>query len=65
VTLTITCSTLVAGFLAQRLTPGQTIWSLVALAAVAAFGWIIFARPIWRGTAAPLPDRAMGDVRED
>ena len=51
VTLTITCSTLLAGFLAQRVTPGQTIWSLVALAAVAAAGWITFARPIWRRAA--------------
>jgi len=49
VTLTITLSTLVAGFLAERFSPAATTWSMVSLAAVAAIGWIAFARPVWRG----------------
>jgi MFS family permease len=48
VTLTITLSTLLAGFLAERFSAAATTWSMVSLAAVAAVGWIIFARPVWR-----------------
>jgi MFS family permease len=47
VTLTITLSTLVAGFLAERFSPAATTWTMVGLAAVAAVGWISFARPVW------------------
>jgi MFS family permease len=50
VTLTITLSTLVAGFLAERFSPAATTWTMVGLAAVAAIGWIAFARPVWRRT---------------
>ncbi|HEV8252408.1 MAG TPA: MFS transporter [Candidatus Limnocylindria bacterium] len=50
VTLTITFSTLVAGFLAERSSPAATTWTMVGLAAVAAIGWIAFARPVWRRT---------------
>jgi len=50
VTLTITLSTLVAGLLAERFSPGATTWTMVGLAAVAAIGWIAFARPVWRRT---------------
>ena len=48
VTLTITLSTLVAGFVAERASPGVTVWIIVALATSAAIGWIAFSRPIWR-----------------
>ena len=48
VTLTITLSTLVAGFLAERFSPAATTWTMVGLAALAAIGWIAFARPVWR-----------------
>jgi MFS family permease len=48
VTLTITLSTLVAGFLAERFSPAATTWSMVSLATTAAIGWIAFARPVWR-----------------
>jgi predicted MFS family arabinose efflux permease len=48
VTVSITLSTLVAGFLAERISPAATTWTIVGLAAVAATGWIAFARPIWR-----------------
>lgn len=48
VTLTITFSTLAAGFLAERFSPAATTWTIVGLAAVAATGWIAFARPVWR-----------------
>jgi MFS family permease len=47
-TLTIALSTLVAGFLAERFSPATTTWTMVGIAAVAAIGWITFARPIWR-----------------
>jgi MFS family permease len=47
VTLTITLSTLVAGFLAERYSPAITTWTMVSLAAIAAVGWISFARPVW------------------
>jgi len=47
-TLTIALSTLIAGFLAERFSPATTTWTMVGLAAVAAIGWITFARPIWR-----------------
>ncbi len=52
VTLTITLSTLVAGFLAERFSPAATTWTMVSLAAIAAIGWIAFARPVWRRTGA-------------
>jgi len=51
VTLTITVSTLIAGFLAERFTPAATTWTMVGLAAVAATGWIVFARPVWQRPA--------------
>ncbi|MEP7040481.1 MAG: MFS transporter [Chloroflexota bacterium] len=51
VTLTITLSTLVAGFLAERFSPAATTWTLVGLAAIAAIGWIVFARPVWQRCA--------------
>jgi MFS family permease len=52
VTLTITLSTLVAGFLAERFSPAATTWTMVSLAAVAAIGWVAFARPVWRRSDA-------------
>ncbi len=51
VTLTITLSTLIAGFLAERFSPATTTWTLVGLAATAAIGWIAFARPVWQRRA--------------
>lgn len=48
VTLTITLSTLVAGFLAERFSPAAATWTMVGLAAIAAVGWIAFARPVWQ-----------------
>jgi hypothetical protein len=48
VTLTIACSTLIAGLLAERLAPAATVWTMVALAAIAACGWLSIARPILR-----------------
>jgi hypothetical protein len=53
VTLTITLSTLIAGFLAQRFSAAVTTWAMVGLAAVAATGWIVFARPVWRRPDPP------------
>ena len=47
VTLTITLSTLIAGFLSERFSPAATTWTMVGLAAIAALGWITFARPVW------------------
>ena len=51
VTVSITLSTLVAGLLAERLTPAATTWAIVGLAAIAATGWIAFARPVWQRPA--------------
>jgi len=48
VTLTVALSTLLAGFLAERVSPAATTWTLVGLAAMAAIGWIAFARPVWQ-----------------
>ncbi len=48
VTLTMPLSTQVAGFLAERFSPAATTWTVVGLAAIAAIGWIAFARPVWR-----------------
>jgi MFS family permease len=48
VTLTLTLSILVAGALAERFSPTIATWSMVGLAAIAASGWIFFARPVWR-----------------
>lgn len=48
VTLTITFSFLIAGILAERFSPAVTTWTIVGLAATAAVGWIVFARPVWR-----------------
>ncbi len=45
VTLTIAVSTLVAGVLAERLSPAATSWVMVGLATVAAAGWLRLARP--------------------
>ena len=49
VTLMVTLSTLLAGFLAERVSPAATVWVVVGLAATAAVGWIAFSRPIWSG----------------
>jgi MFS family permease len=56
VTVTIALSTLVAGILAERLAPEVTTWVMVGLAATAASGWVVLARPIIRrsGRSAPL-----------
>jgi MFS family permease len=48
VTLVITLSTLLAGFLGERFLPSVAVWTMVGLAALAAVAWISFARPIWR-----------------
>lgn len=51
VTLTITLSTLLAGLLAERFSPAATTWTMVGLSAIAAIGWIAFARPVWQRPA--------------
>ena len=53
VTITIALSTLVAGTLAERLPPSTTVWTMVALAATAACGWLWIARPMLRRRTAP------------
>jgi len=55
VTLTVTLSTLVAGFVAERSSPAIATWTVVGLAAAAAAGWIAFARPVWRRPDRPRP----------
>jgi MFS family permease len=61
VTLTIAASTFLAGLLADRLPPAVAVWSIVALAATAALGWIAFSRPVWR---RPHPSPAQPAQRE-
>ena len=61
VTITIAISFLIAGSLAEALPPAITIWIMVGLAAVAAIGWFMLARPIIRGPAHALPP---GEDRE-
>jgi predicted MFS family arabinose efflux permease len=51
VTLTVALSMLLAGFLAEHVSAAATTWTLVGLAALAAIGWIAFARPVWRRAA--------------
>lgn len=55
VTLTITASTVLAGVLADSLAPAISVWTMVALIAVAGLGWIAFARPVLRDARAPAP----------
>jgi MFS family permease len=61
VTVTIALSTLVAGILAEQLTPPATTWVMVGLAATAASGWVMLARPIMRRTASAMPQAGDGD----
>jgi MFS family permease len=51
VTLTIALSTLLAGWLAEWLTPAVATWLIVALASLAGVGWLLLARPILRRAA--------------
>jgi len=53
VTTMITLSTLAAGTLAELLSPQAAVWSMVGLMALAAGGWLWFARPVLRGEAEP------------
>ena len=55
VTLTITASTVLAGVLADSLAPAISVWTMVALIAVAGLGWIYFARPVLRDARTPAP----------
>jgi MFS family permease len=51
VTLTIAISTLLTGLLAEQLPPALATWAVVALAAIAALGWLVLARPALRSGA--------------
>lgn len=53
VTLAITISTLLAGFLADALTPAAAVWTMVALIVAAGSAWAWFARGAWREAGAP------------
>jgi MFS family permease len=53
VTITIALSTLVAGTLGERVAPSTTVWVMVALAAIAACGWLWIARPLLKRSSAP------------
>jgi hypothetical protein len=55
VTVTITLSLLIAGYLAEVLAPAVTTWIMVSLAALAAVAWVSLARPIIQGPAHTLP----------
>lgn len=46
VTLTITVSTLAAGLIADGISPAVSVWSMVALVALAGSAWAVFAFPL-------------------
>jgi MFS family permease len=46
VTLTITLSTLAAGFLADAFSPPMAVWSMVGLVTFAGLAWALFTRPL-------------------
>jgi MFS family permease len=48
VTLVITASTLLAGWLADTASPTVAVWTMIALIAVAGLGWLAIARPLLR-----------------
>lgn len=49
VTLTITLSTLVAGLIADAISPSAAVWTMVGLILLAGMGWASFALPLLRG----------------
>jgi MFS family permease len=61
VTLTIAVSTLLAGLLAEQLPAGVATWSIVGLAALAAVGWLLLARPVLRAPPVEAPTAGGGD----
>jgi MFS family permease len=50
VTLMITASTLVAGVVADAVSPTVAVWTMVALVALAGLAWATFAAPLLRGS---------------
>jgi hypothetical protein len=48
VTLTIALSTILAGVLAESLTPQLAVWAMVGLVATSGLAWVAFSRPLWR-----------------
>jgi MFS family permease len=61
VTVTIAASMLIAGFLAEQLVPAATTWAMVGLAAAAATGWALLARPVIR---QPRPGPSLAEDRD-
>ena len=62
VTLTIACSTLLAGFVAEALPPRFAVWTMVGLIAVAGVGWTLLSRTVDHADAAvPLDPGVAGD----
>ncbi|HVM31327.1 MAG TPA: MFS transporter [Candidatus Limnocylindrales bacterium] len=68
VTMIITISTLLAGTIADAVSPSAAVWSMVVLIAVAGVGWLVLAWPLLRQPGLPvtelapetLPDRESG-----
>jgi hypothetical protein len=48
VTLTVGISTLIAGAIAQSVSPDVAVWTMIGVMAVAGLGWLRFSRSLWR-----------------
>jgi MFS family permease len=48
VTLTIAASTMLAGLLADAVSPSVAVWTMVGLIVLAGSGWVLLSRPAWR-----------------
>jgi hypothetical protein len=48
VTLTVGISTLIAGIIAQSVSPDVAVWTMIGVMAVAGLGWLRFSRSLWR-----------------
>jgi MFS family permease len=58
VTLIITISTLLAGAIADAITPSAAIWTMVVLIALAGAGWLVLAWPLLRRPGRPVSSEA-------
>lgn len=54
-TLTLAASTLAAGALSSSFGPQAALWTLLAVATLAAAGWLAWTRPLWRTGPAEVP----------
>jgi len=48
VTLTVGISTLIAGAIAERVSPDIAVWTMIGVMGIAGLGWVWFSRSLWR-----------------